>query len=368
MKVAIVPNPFTFSQIVKSYSISKALLRNYPKIKIMVSVSNQTIWNPLPKPHSPPEIFSDLNVKLHIFNSGNYKKGYLYGEEIKKQANAIIKFKPNCFVTIAYPYMCYVKDFIKNSKCFIVSHVLDHENALERSRPYFNVADRLIFMVTKNWARLQKNMRDFESKSDYVGPILRVKRDELPSKEKIRDELKIDQDSFVILSIGYGKSVIIGYEAKSIPEIASEATSILKKYISKITFISIGGNGSMKKIKGVDNRYIGFTFDYIKYMRAADVIITKPGYQTLCESIVAETPSIIWVPKLDFEARINSQNMKKVKASIPIEDDKFNKKNVAEAILKVKEKKMNTKKAYRLYMNKERGADLTSNIIWNYGG
>lgn len=112
------------------------------------------------------------------------------------------------------------------------------------------------------------------------------------SKRKLRNELHIPQHLKTVLIAGGG----IG--------LANYVTIIeeLEKLSDKVVILCMTGHNkkafrhlSLMKSKH-DLRIIPFTEQFLHYLRASDVIISKSGGLTMAESLICETPIIIFQP------------------------------------------------------------------------
>lgn len=129
------------------------------------------------------------------------------------------------------------------------------------------------------------------------------------NKVAIRDELGLPNEKFIILLSGSRE----GYKGM-LPLIKQLIT------INGIYIVAISGTNTKLKAKleilvnsnQSKIRVMGFCKDIHKYMKASDVIISKPGKQTMKESLSVGTPLIsITFPKIMDQEKGNVEFMKR---------------------------------------------------------
>lgn len=363
MKIGLIPNPYTLSPTIKVYAISKNLLKVHRYANLLISCPKQTIWSPLASNHSPYEFLKEIGAMFHMIDTEHKLEGKYYGIEMKKLICSIKKFRPDSLVLIESFAISYIKKIMKTS-LITISNIIDHLGFLERFKSFYELSDEVIFPFTKKWSGIPDDLQDIKDKFNFVGPILKRRSNELPSKEEIRRTLNIDEDAFVIFSTDYGKSHINGEKSGRIPEITFSALKKVKSEINKeIVLITSNVQRKIQPEESVKVINLPFTFNLERYMKASDVVVTKPGYQTISECVSVGTPTLLINFANDVERSYNVRKIVEAKAGISINDTKFNEKNVANSILKIFEKKIDTKKAYDLYINRERGVDITTDVI-----
>ncbi len=114
------------------------------------------------------------------------------------------------------------------------------------------------------------------------------------SKEEARDVLRLQKDRFLCVimsgSMGYGN-------------VYKLIDGIVEKPVHDYDILVIAGNNT-KLLKGINEKYeefsniaaIGYTDKVHLYMKAADLIITKPGGLSSTEAMVSNVPIILTKP------------------------------------------------------------------------
>ncbi|MCD8502348.1 MAG: glycosyltransferase [Bacillaceae bacterium] len=148
----------------------------------------------------------------------------------------------------------------------------------------------------------------------------------LVDREEIRSSLSLLKKTKTILIAGGGVG-LANY---------TKLIETLESFEEKLQIICVTGHNKkafekLTRLKSKHSlRIIGFTNEFIKYLRASDVVITKAGGVTMAESLICETPALIFQP-LPGQEEQNSQflmnNGTAIKAEIVEEIPVLLKKN-----------------------------------------
>lgn len=123
---------------------------------------------------------------------------------------------------------------------------------------------------------------DMPPKVEVVNPIVRNTPNELPSESRIKDELKI-KDNFYLVCIGgsqMGK------------EIYFTLLKILSKFEDK-KFIFASNFSTRKSISFKNIKIFPFLSNYLKYLKICDGVISLSGFSTISESLAFGKPSFV---------------------------------------------------------------------------
>jgi len=123
---------------------------------------------------------------------------------------------------------------------------------------------------------------DMPSKAEVVNLIVRSLPNELPSESRIRDELKI-KDNFYLVCIGgsqMGK------------EIYFTLLKILSRFEDK-KFIFASNFSTRKSISFKNIKIYPFLNDVLKYLKICDGVISLAGFSTVSESLAFGKPSFV---------------------------------------------------------------------------
>ncbi|MFC0273933.1 glycosyltransferase [Metabacillus herbersteinensis] len=168
---------------------------------------------------------------------------------------------------------------------------------------YFTASDQLDYYSSRYNVPL--------SKIHSTGIPIRSIPSAMKSKLTLKHELNLDAEKKTILITGGAIDL-------------TKFTKVLKALNtleSNLQIVCITGHNkkATKKIKQSDCKHetvsIGFTNRFTDYLRASDVIISKAGGLTMSESLVCETPILIYQPVPGHEEH-NSQYLLKYGAAL----------------------------------------------------
>jgi uncharacterized protein (TIGR00661 family) len=127
----------------------------------------------------------------------------------------------------------------------------------------------------------------------YVDPIVRKKPEDLPSKAKIMEELKLEKEPILVMLGGSNFGLKL---AKEIVEVAGT--------FKDEQFIMFGTQYKLKTPKNV--KHIPFTRDVLKYLKASKAVITLAGQKSLSECLVYRKPMLIFPIQNHVEQLLNA--------------------------------------------------------------
>jgi UDP-N-acetylglucosamine--N-acetylmuramyl-(pentapeptide) pyrophosphoryl-undecaprenol N-acetylglucosamine transferase len=169
--------------------------------------------------------------------------------------------------------------------------------------------------------------RMYERKTRLIGPILPVQSNALPTKEKLRKRLGLQEGKPLIFAPISGPLKERAYFAKILRKILA---SLSDKYQVVMSLGYPESNGSFSRdgdfrvFKWIPNRF--------EYLKASDVVISRAGHGTMLQTICYGKPAIL-VPTPSHTEQINNAR-RGVALGVAkiVEQDKLNKGALLRAI------------------------------------
>ncbi len=154
--------------------------------------------------------------------------------------------------------------------------------------------DRADFVIIPTFIKHNKKSLMYH----YVDPIVRTWPEELPSKEKLMQELGLKRKPILVMLGGSDFGLAL---AKNLAKV----TSSFNQY-----FIFFGSNVDLPETKNL--KHFKFNKDYLKYLKVAKGVITLGGQKTLSEAVVYKKPLLIYPIQQHVEQQLNAYSLKEV--------------------------------------------------------
>lgn len=281
-----------------SEAIKEALLKKSEKLDLSIDVeivdffkSNSLVGNSLTELYNfllrHSILLNSFYIKiLHLFRMDKWKS--FYGKPRIGLADLIKDKNPSAIIVTSQYLVSPISWAIKKDKHQVISFVGNLDPGTDCVPLWFssNIDYHLIptLECMKQYLRLGYRPEN----AIQTKLVIRDKFIELDHKKKaeVRDELGFNQDEFYVLFAGSRE----GYWG-----IIPMVKDVIEKTNSNLIVIC-GTNEKLKKeVENISKKRIkalGYQNDIHLYMKASDVIVSKPGKQTMKESVFSETPMI----------------------------------------------------------------------------
>ena len=162
----------------------------------------------------------------------------------------------------------------------------------------------------------------------FVGPVLPVHPNELPSKEELREKLGLDIDKPLIFAP-------ISGPLKERAYIINVLKKIFMNFPKDYQIVMSTGNPS-NPISIVKYRRHMTLYNWIpnrfEYLKASDLVVSRAGHGTLTQSIYYGKPMILIPTPSHTEQMNNAQRVEEMGIAKVIEQSDVNAKNLLEAV------------------------------------
>ncbi len=170
----------------------------------------------------------------------------------------------------------------------------------------------------------------YQKKTKLIGPILPIHPTELPSKQHLREKLKLQKKKPIVFVPMSGPLKERAYLTDLFKKIF---TDLQKSYQ---IIMSLGYPDSSKSIVKhgdfVSSNWISNRFEYLK---ACDIVISRAGHGTLSQSISYGKPLILIPTPNHTEQLNNAKKCEELGVALVIEQDSVNKNTLETAINEV---------------------------------
>lgn len=174
--------------------------------------------------------------------------------------------------------------------------------------------------------------RVYRKKTQFVGPILPLDPDELPSKEELRRELALDDSKPLIFAPISGplkeRSYLIRVLRKILTAFPDDYQVVMSLGYPKSPAVPVQ-NGNLTVIRWVSNRF--------HYLKACDFVVSRAGHGTIMQAICYGKPMILIPTPNHTEQRNNARRATELGVALSIEQEDLNKSTLFSAAAKVRE-------------------------------
>ena len=193
----------------------------------------------------------------------------------------------------------------------------------------------------KKFGFLLPNRREYARKHfTFIGYIIRFDPHDYKNSKLIREKLGYNSDPLIICSIG-GTSI-----GKSLLELCNNASEILLSKIPGLQVVLVAGPRldpeSINATEGVMVK--GFLPDLYKHFAASDLAVVQGGFSSTLELTALQRPFIYFPIEGHSEQEYVSNRLMRHKAGIRMDQSKTTPAQLADAVLKHMDDKVNSKK------------------------
>lgn len=246
-------------------------------------------------------------LKFHVlpFIFRNYLLPFVWFFTALKMRKRIKSFKPDIIVSDFEPSAIAMAKFVKK-KCVVIfgldpnlyekyKKVHPVNPIMKMQATYFQkIYDQADFVIVTSLNKPAKKNLMYH----YVNPIIRTWPKQLPSEEKLMQELGLERKPILVMLGGsnFGASL-----ARNLIKVAPN----FNEY-----FIFFGSNAKLQKAPNV--KHFKFSKDFLKYLKVAKGVISLGGQKTLAEAAIYNKPLLIYPIKQHIEQQLNAFSLKDV--------------------------------------------------------
>ena len=177
--------------------------------------------------------------------------------------------------------------------------------------------------------------KEYRNKTLLIGPLISKHPEELPPRELLRKELGVEDKKLIFIVVsGLRREREVFYER--IVKLFSKI-SLPSNYKVVITAGFAESYGKIEYLKeNVELHY--FIKDKFKYLKAADVLVSHGGHNTLAEGLYYGIPQLMLPSKLHTERKGNSKAIEDMGAGILLYQEDLNEHDFLKALEKLTSK------------------------------
>jgi len=165
---------------------------------------------------------------------------------------------------------------------------------------------------------------DLDAEVVWVGPILRVRPDELPGEREIRERFGLPEDTPIVLVTAGGSP-----HGRRIVELAVEGIRRLEEDV--FTIVVSSGLGA-EILRGIPGRVLSYVDNLMELIKVADVVVTHGGHTTISECACLRTP-VVSIPLPGHpEQLMNARRVEERRLGVALMPEDLSPVRVAEAI------------------------------------
>ncbi len=273
------------------------------------------------KPYQLPKMnFDGENGEINIKNTAKQSKEipFTFIKSMYKESRIIKKANPDIVITDSH-YSSPITSKFLNIPCYIITNDLTFgfsENTNLKSIKYLESGIRKF--ITEISRGCQKILvpdipgsiiipEELKDKTNYIGPLLHQRSDEIPSKDELR--IKYNQqlhEKIIVVTVGgsdFGR-ILIDNICELSDYIEADKIIIFTGVEIDPNTINLPNNSSKIQLKQ-------FTYNLVEWMKLSDLTITLAGHTTSMELISITKPNIMIPIENHVEQKRNVKNMKK---------------------------------------------------------
>ena len=174
--------------------------------------------------------------------------------------------------------------------------------------------------------------RAYRKKTRFIGPILSVRPETLPSKKDMREKLGLDSEKPLIFAPISGPMKERAYLMSMLQTIFTEFPDdyqIIMSQGSPKSRTTPVQHGNLKVFKWVTNRF--------EYLKACDIVVSRAGHGTVMQTICYGKPSILIPTPKHTEQHNNARRAVDLGVALSIEQDNLNRGTLLSAVEALKE-------------------------------
>ena len=174
--------------------------------------------------------------------------------------------------------------------------------------------------------------RAYRKKTRFIGPILSVRPETLPSKKDLREKLGLDSDKPLIFAPISGPLKERAYLMSMLQTIFTEFPDDYQIIMSQgypKSHATPMQHGNLRVFKWVPNRF--------EYLKACDIIVSRAGHGTVMQTICYGKPAILIPTPKHTEQQNNAQRAVDLGVALMIEQESLNRGTLLSAVEALKE-------------------------------
>ncbi len=289
-----------------------------------------------------------IDFRQTVVNPGPFLAAFIFTKQIEAEIKFIRAFKPDVVVSdsrvspllaakiLDIPNVCIVNQFQiiipRKKRLLRLAKLVDTgELALIGKIWVSGTVPLLIPDFPPPYTISVGNLRmpiAYYKRVKFVGPVLPIYPDELPSKEELREKLGLDTEKPLIFAPISGPLKERAYIIKVLKKIFID-------FPEDYQIVMSTGNPS-NPIGAIKYKRHVIVYNWIpnrfEYLKASDLVISRAGHGTLTQSIYYGKPMILIPTPSHTEQANNAQRVKEMGIARVIEQYDVNAKNLLEAV------------------------------------
>lgn len=326
MRIFFSPSGTGLGHVGRCIPIAKRLQKNGAKIlfstyregfKYLQQEGFQTVEAPDIGVQVKPN--GSIDFRLTTVNPGPFLTVYTIMKQIDSEINFMQAFKPDVVVSdsrasslvaakiLDIPRICILNQFQvfipRRNRFLKLARIADATTLTLVGRVWADVHQILIPDFPQPYTLSTRNLhipKTYHKKTKFIGPIIPLSPNDLPSKKELRKKLGLAEDKVIIFAPISGPAKERAY-----------FTGILRQILSKFPvdyqiIMSLGyPNSSKDPINGKNLIIHGWIQNRFEYLKASDIVVSRGGHGTLSQSIFFGKP-IILIPTPSHTEQINN--------------------------------------------------------------
>ncbi len=174
--------------------------------------------------------------------------------------------------------------------------------------------------------------RAYRKKTQFIGPILPVRPDELPSRKELREKLDLDDSKPLIFAPISGpmkeRSYLVSILQKIFNEFPDDYQIVMSLGYPKSHATPVQ-HGSFRVFRWVPNRF--------QYLKACDMVVSRAGHGTVMQTICYGKPAVLIPTPNHTEQQNNARRAMELGVALTIEQENVSKSTLLSAAAKARE-------------------------------
>jgi UDP:flavonoid glycosyltransferase YjiC (YdhE family) len=356
MRVYFAPCGIGLGHVGRCIPIAKKLLEK--NVEIMFSTYREGIHyveqQKLPLTKAPPIGFQvkpdgTIDFKLTAVNPGPFLSTFTLMKQVDAEVRAIQRFKPDVVVSdsrispllaarmLGVPRVCILNQFqviIPRRKRFLrLARFADSVTLTLVGKMWTSGNVTLIPDFPKPYTICAGNLnipKNYRKNVRLIGPLLPVRPNALPTKEELREKLKLPADKPVIFAPISGPVRERAFLMKILREILLEFpenyTVVMSLGYPKADHEPVH-HGNVTIYKWIPNRF--------EYLKASDLVIGRAGHGTLTQCLCYGKPMILVPTPSHTEQISNAKQVADMGAAKIIQQEKLDKETLLKNVQQI---------------------------------